>query len=379
MQRAGRTKTAGEGLAAVWRGRGRKMELRRFPVLPPRRGDVLLKLMFSGVCGTDAHIHAGRLAMPAERLIIGHEFVGRVEALGAGASRDGLGNPLRIGDPAVACVAKPCGRCFNCRRGETASCLSFGVTYFRDPEDPPHFHGGFGEHLHSPAANLVRIPRGVSPEAAAAFACAGPTAIRAFDYAGNVCRGELVVVQGLGPVGLFAVAWAARAGCVVAAVGSGRSPERMKLARRLGARLVLDYRRGEPSERVKAVRAMAERLGRGDGADVVFEASGSPAAIPEGLNLMRTRGRYIVPGQYSNSGGVEIAPQIITFKAVRIVGSGQYRLSDVGTYLRFLAANRPLQRVFAACVTHRYPVAEADAAIAAVESGRAVKAVLAGS
>ena len=124
------------------------------------------------------------------------------------------------------------------------------------------------------------------------------------------------------------------------------------------------------------MRALAARLGRGDGADVVFEASGAPAAIPEGLNLVRTLGRYIVPGQYSASGGVEIQPQLITFKAIRIVGSGQYKLADVGAYLRFLARNRPLQRIFAGCVTHRYPVAEAGAALAAAESGRAVKAVL---
>ncbi|HOX07754.1 MAG TPA: alcohol dehydrogenase catalytic domain-containing protein [Planctomycetota bacterium] len=362
--------------AAVFLAARRRLAIRSYPVLPPERGQVRLRLLRSGICGTDVHILAGRLALPGRELILGHEFIGAVEALGSPRLRDGLGLRLRQGDRAIACVARPCGRCFNCRRGETASCLAFGVTYLRDPGEAPHFHGGFAEQLHSPAGNLVRIPRGVDLDAAAAFPCAGPTAIRAFDFAGNLRRGELVVVQGSGPVGLFAAAWAARAGCVVVVIGSGSNPARMKLARRLGARLVLDYRKVDAPARLKAVRALAARLGRGDGADVVFEASGAPTAIPEGLNLVRTLGRYIVPGQYSSSGGVEIQPQLITFKAIRIVGSGQYKLADVGAYLRFLAADRGLQRIFAACITHRHPVGEAAAALAAAAEGRAVKAVL---
>jgi threonine dehydrogenase-like Zn-dependent dehydrogenase len=375
MQLNDKIKTTARGMAAVWRGPGKKLELRSYPVLAPRAGEARLSLVRSGICGTDVHIHTGRLALPGARLILGHEFIGRVDALGRGATRDGLGSPLRQGDLAVACVAKPCGRCFNCRRGE-AACLNFGITYLRDPEEPPHFFGGFAEHLHSPAQNLVRVPRGLSPDAVAAFPCGGPTAIRTFASAGDLRRGELVVVQGTGPVGLFAVAWAVRAGCTVVAIGSGKSPKRLRLARRLGARLVLDYRRTDPAGRLKAVRDLAARLHRGDGADVVFEASGAPSAIPEGLDLVRTQGRYVVPGQYSSSGGVDIQPQLITFKAIRIVGSGPYKLVDVGTYLRFLARTRFLQRVFASCITHRYPVREANAALADAANGLAVKVVL---
>ena len=232
--------------------------------------------------------------------------------------------------------------------------------------------------LCQPAATLVHVPNGISVEAVAAFPCAGPTAIHAFGRAGGLKKGEVVVVQGTGPVGLFAIAWAHAAGCRVAAIGSATNPERMALARRLGAERIWNYRAGTVAERLAEVKQWAARYKRGDGADVVFEASGAPSAIPEGLNLVRTLGRYIVPGQYSSSGSVAINPETITFKALSIVGSSQYALADIQTYLAFLKKNPRLHRVFAACITRRYRVADAVRACAEASAGKAVKAVFAG-
>lgn len=362
------------GLAAVFVGVNKRMEIREYAVTPPRGNDVFLALARSGICGTDIHILEGRLAIPPP-FIVGHEFIGTIRSAGPKARKDGLGNLLRVGDAAIACVADPCGTCFTCAQGETASCLHFGVTNFRDPEKAPHFFGGFGEFLYQPAGCVIKVPRGLNLDAVAAFPCAGPTAIRAFDFAGNLTRGELVVVQGTGPVGLFAIAWAAKAGCKVIAIGSSSNPLRLRMAKELGASLVLDYRKTTQAERAEVVTATATRLRRGNGADVVFEASGAPSAIPEGLGLVRTLGRYIVPGQYSDSGTVAIAPQLITFKAIKIVGSGQYKLKDIATYLRFLRAHVDLQRTFARCITHRYAVKDANRAWANASKGISIKAV----
>ncbi len=367
---------ATRALAAVWQGPGKRFAVRSYPLRPPGRGVVRLALRSSGICGTDVHIHQGKLPLPPGELVLGHEFIGEVRELGTAAARDGLGRELKPGDLAVACVAVPCGSCFNCRRGETSSCMQFGVTYLRDPDERPHFHGGFGECLYSPAANLVKLPRGVSVASAAAFPCAGPTAIRAFKYAGGLQKGELVVVQGTGPLGLFAVAWAATHQCTVAVIGSGANAQRSRLARKLGAKLVIDYRKVRAEKRHARIKALARRLKRGDGADVVFEASGAPQAVLEGLGLLRTRGRYVVPGQYSDRGGVEIPPHLITFRALRVVGSGQYNLGDVKNYLSFLAKRPRLRRIFADCVTHRHPVAEVNRAMAEAADGNAIKGVL---
>jgi len=363
-----------EAKAAVYGAANEALDIRSFEVCVPAGSDVRLALERSGICGTDVHIAEGRLPLPGP-FIPGHEFVGRVEELGPEAGVDGLGRALEVGDLAVACVALACGKCFNCARNEPASCTSFGVTYVRDPEEPPHFFGGFAEMLFSPASALVKLPEGVAVDAAAAFPCAGPTVIRACTYAGGLEPGELVVVQGTGPVGLFAVAWAAIAGCTVVAVGSGRQAERLALARELGATAVFDYRETSAEDLSDEVRRMAAKAGRGDGADVVFEASGSPQALPVGLDLLRTRGRYVVPGQYSNSGPVEIEPQKITFKALRITGSAQYTLSDIRTYLEFLRANEAAQGKLASCITHRYAVEQANEAMADASAGRSIKGV----
>ena len=274
---------------AVFHGTGQAFEVQEFEVAAPEKNTAGLKLLSSGICGTDVHICQGYLKMPDFPLIPGHEFIGTIDALGPGAAADALGNELHCGDIAVACVAVPCGKCFSCLRGERASCLNFSVTYVRDVSDPPHFHGGFAEYLFSPAENLVRIPDGVDPFAAAAFPCGGPTVIRACAYGGGLEKGELVVIQGNGPLGLFALAWAKAHGCRTAVIGSAANPQRMELTRKLEPELFFDYRRDTPEAIRKAVAEHASELARGDGADVVIETSGSADAFPFGLTLLRTR------------------------------------------------------------------------------------------
>lgn len=98
------------------------------------------------------------------------------------------------------------------------------------------------------------------------------------------------------------------------------------------------------------------------GADLVFEASGSPVAVPQGLGMLRNRGVYLIPGQYSNSDGVQIQPEWITFRALHLIGSSQYSLQDVDLYLRFLQSHPQLWPVIDDLVTeysvsqHQYSI-----------------------
>lgn len=363
-----------KALAAVFVEAGRPLEIRRYPVLPPEPGQVRLQMITSGICGTDIHILEGRLPIPPP-FIPGHEFIGRVEALGEGVSTDGLGTRLRKGDSVIACVALPCGACFCCKRGETASCLNFGVSNIKDPENAPHFFGGFADQLHQPAHTLVKIPAAIDVQSVAALPCAGPTILRAVDFAGGLSGEELVVVQGTGPVGLFAVAYAAAAGCTVVAIGSGSIPRRLRAAGELGAQAVMDYRKTTREQRLERVQSLAAKLGRGNGADTVIEASGAPDAFPEGLDLLRTLGRYIVPGQYSSSGSIAIQPELITFKALKIIGSGQYKISDIADYLTFVKKHPKIARAFAGLIDP-FPLRKVKQAVRAVASGKTLKGVL---
>lgn len=359
----------------VFQGAQKEFTIKAYPVLKPETGMAGLELITSGICGTDVHIHGGYLGMPDLPLVIGHEFIGQVTALGAGAAADALGHTLHVGTIAIACVAVPCGLCLNCRKGETASCLAFGVTYVKSSEEPPHFHGGFAEYLFSPARNLVSLPKEVDPLAAAAFPCGGPTIIRACAYGGGLDSGELVVIQGNGPLGLFATAWAKAHHCHVIVIGSAANPQRTELTRRFGADLFIDYRNNTDAEILAQITAQASTLKRGNGADVVIETSGAPTAFSLGLKMLRTRGRYYVPGQYSDRGTVAIEPHAITFKALQIIGSGQYTLADIGTYLHFLKCHPELQTLFAETL-QKFPVGDVNQAMAAAERGDVIKAVL---
>ena len=123
------------------------------------------------------------------------------------------------------------------------------------------------------------------------------------------------------------------------------------------------------------ITAQIRALGNGIGADLVFEASGSPAAVPQGLGMLRNRGLYLVPGQYSNSGGVQIEPQLITFNALHIIGSSQYSVSDVEEYLAFLQAHPELHNAILE-LADCYTVEEINKAFEDAKARKNIKTML---
>lgn len=360
------------GKMAFMTGVDQPLEIREFPVTSPAAGMARLSLAASGVCGTDVHILRGKIpaALP---MALGHEFVGRIEEM---AQEDGKPYGLAVGDYAIVDIACPCGRCKLCREGDDANCLHMATTNSGSPEDAPHFHGGYGEYSYAPVKNLVKIPASLDPKMVCVYACAGPTAMHAIRLAAqanaHVERAEVAVVQGLGPVGTCAVMYLAAMGIPhVLAVGAHVSEERAALAKKLGASEVLDVAQAGFEAVCERVMAVSE----GIGADVVFEASGNPSAVPQGMQMLRNRGVYLVPGQYSNSGNVEIAPQSITFKALHIIGSSQYSLEDVAEYLAFLETHRELHPTILELAAE-YPVDKANEALADAKAGKNIKTML---
>lgn len=358
--------------AAVFKGQRKPFEIREFEITETPSGYGRSELIASGVCGTDLHIYRGTLSVAAPS-IIGHEFVGRLIDCDPDEAAQ---YSLAAGDNVIADIAVPCGKCLLCKTGDDANCVNMAVTNGGSIDVPPYLYGGYAEVNYTPLSNLIKIPEELDPKAAAVFACPGPTAIHAVrlaKQAGVEIDGSVTaVVQGLGPVGSFAVMYLRALGVKkLYAVTAGNNEERERLALRLGADEVLNLDRLGKD----AVTEILSRENGGLGVDLCFEASGAPSAVPQGMNVLRNRGTYLIPGQYSNSGGVEIQPQLITFKALRMIGSSQYSVCDVKEYLDFLCRHKDLQETVLSLSSY-YKVEDVNRAFADALAGKNVKTVL---
>ena len=357
--------------AAVFMGAHKDFEVREFEVTKPPKGYGKMELIASGICGTDLHFHNGKLAI-APPTVIGHEFVGRITELDAA---EGEKYGLRVGDNVIADIAVPCGECILCKSGDDANCVNMKVTNGGSIEVAPYLYGGYAEVNYTPLENLVKIPEGVDPTVAATFACPGPTAIHACELArkGGVDLSSIraAVVQGLGPVGIFAIMYLKALGIPRVYAITASSSARESAAVSLGAERVFNLKR----DGIEAVTKAMQAENGGLGVDLCIECSGAPAAFAQGIDFLRNRGVYLVPGQYSASGGVEIQPQLITFKALHILGSSQYSMCDVRAYLDFLAKHPELQEKIGAFGT-KFKVSEINEAIAYAKSSENVKTLL---
>jgi len=356
--------------AAVFVNVGQPFEVKEFSLAGPEKGLALVRMLASGICGTDIHIIEGKIGLPMLPMVIGHEFIGEIVAVNAQDSASGF----RAGDRVIVTVAKTCHECSMCNTGESATCHNLSVTYFHAPDKPPHLFGGYADHTYAPLGCMTKIPAEIPSKTAAIFACAGPTVFNAVRCGGvegfkNV---HTLVVQGLGPVGLFSVLYAKACGVKnIVAVSTGRNPKRQDLARTLGATHFLSTADSSCEDRVKQVTAISG----GFGADCVIEASGNPDAFNEGMDMLRSRGVYLVPGLYSNRGDIRIKPQLITFKALQIFGSAQYSSDDQAKYIDFLRAHRDCWAAIDSVCTHEWKIADINKAIDACMKGESVKAI----
>ena len=362
------------GKAAILTAVDTPFEIREYPITPPQPGMALLKMEASGICRTDIHIYHGKIPMELPKMI-GHEFIGRIEQI---SPEDSAKYGLSIGDSAIVDIACPCGECPLCLEGDDANCINMGVTNGGNPENAPHFFGGYGQYSYAPIKNLIKLPKELDAVMAGVYACAGPTVIHAFELAKRAnCqlnKAKIAVVQGLGPVGTFAVLYMAKLGIKhIIALTTGSNKQREELALKLGAHEIINL--DEISQ--EQLLAHIKDISGGLGADLVFEASGSIRAVPAGMEMLRNRGVYLIPGQYSNSGKAEISPQLITFNALHMIGSSQYSLSDVETYLSFLHNNPDMHKTIASLASC-YKLEDINKAFEDAMAGRNIKTMLIG-
>jgi L-iditol 2-dehydrogenase len=338
------------------------------PRLEP--GAAILETLYSEVCGTDVHLHHGRLSGVPYPLIPGHVSVGRIAEM-RGPIADVEGAPFREGDVVTFLdVHETCNRCWYCLVAkETTRCPSrkvYGITYGADDG----LLGGWARAMWmKPGVKLIKFPDTLDPETFIGGGCGLTTSIHAVDLA-RIKLGDSVVVLGAGPVGQSSTALAAVSGAEQI-ITIGAPPDRLEFARRMGATATLGLDLPH-EERAAGVRGLTG----GRGADVVIEASGAPEAVPQALDLVRDGGRVIIVGQYTDHGDVAINPhRQINRKHVEIRGCWGSDYSHFHRAVRLAArwSDRIPWRELAA---RQYPLARAGEALAAVEQREVLKAVI---
>ena len=222
-----------DSLAAVLTAFHQPTELQRVPVPDLEPTALLVRVDAATLCGTDVHIWHGQYGSLALPVIPGHETAGTIVDKN-GERRDLTGVPLNRGDRVI--WAYPfCGHCFFCTVAHQPTLCQSGARYGRERSDqPPYLLGGCAEyHYVPPGCDVIRVPDEVSSPLAASAACALRTIMHGFERLGPVGSHETILVQGAGPVGLYAAAVArARGAGKVLVIGAPAS--RLQVATGMG-------------------------------------------------------------------------------------------------------------------------------------------------
>jgi L-iditol 2-dehydrogenase len=248
----------------------------RIPRPDPGKGEVLVRVAFCGVCGSDIPrtFVKGTYHFPT---VCGHEFSGTIEALGPGVEE------YAVGDRVTVFPLLWCGKCAPCELGNYVQCEDYD--YYGSRRD-----GAFAQYLAVPTRNLVRVPDGVSLEAASMTEPAG-VALHAAKRAGGSFVGEWVVIFGAGPIGLMTAQW-------VRMMGARRVilldlvPEKLAMAEKLGFESAFNPRDVDPVEKIRQLTA-------GRGAEVCIEAAGVPITLNQAIKAARVGGRVVILGNPS--------------------------------------------------------------------------------
>ena len=328
---------AGErsGRIAVYDAPGAPFEIRRFPLRPARRGEVLVKIRMSTICRSDIHSWLGHRPNPCPG-VLGHEIIGTIVELGEGITRDMRGEPLAPGE-----------------RITWSEYFIPGPNYYTELLDlpqkspgvdkyghmaataDPHHHGGFGEYCYVlPQSWILKLPAELTDEEATPINCGVATMMCVTERA-EIGMGDAVVVQGLGLLGLYGAAIAKARGARLV-VGLDTVEARREMAARFGVDHAIDPSAMDEAGLVRAVRELC----RPEGADAVIEACGYPEVIPAGIQFLRTGGRYVLGGVVNPDSFVKIDANQILRKLVTLRGVHNYHPRNLVEALEFVRANR---------------------------------------
>jgi L-iditol 2-dehydrogenase len=364
------------GRVVVSNGPQTPFEIREYPVADPGPEEILVKITIASVCGSDLHMWRGETP-PFQRPpgVPGHEMTGVVAKLGRNRKTDTLGRPLKEGDRVAFAYFIPCGACWACLTGTTGCPNRYRSRSALTVEDPPHFHGAYGDYYYLlPRQWVYLVPDELSDELVAPVNCALSQVIYGLNRIG-IWLGDTVVIQGAGGLGINAIAVARDmgAGIIIAVDGI---PERLELARAFGADATINLH--ELPNRADRVARVKELTG-GVGADVCVEVVGVAQVVQEGLEFLRTGGRYLMMGNIVPGAVAEIVPHDAVRQPKTLLGVLAYDAWVIPRALDWLVrshARYPFDRFLAA----RFPLEQIDLAFHqadwAAKAGQVPRAII---
>jgi len=312
--------------------------------------DVLIRVRYTGICGTDVHIYQwdewAQKTIPVP-MAIGHEFVGEIVKVGSNVN-DFFPGDIVSGEGHVVC-----GRCRNCLAGRRHLCAhTLGVGVNRP--------GAFAEYIALPMTNIWRHHPGIDQEVAAIFDPFGNAVHTALSFP---VLGEDVLITGAGPIGIMAIPVARHAGARHIVI-TDMNPYRLDLAKKMGATLAIN-----PAE--TSLPDVQKQLGMSEGFDVGLEMSGNPAALKDMIANMSHGGKIAILGIPSKEMPMDwrqVIFNMITIKGIygREMYDTWYKMSVM------IESGLDISPV----ITHRYAFEDFQKGFDAMISGQTGKVVL---
>ena len=312
--------------------------------------DLLIRVLRTGICGTDLHIYTwdawAQRTIPTP-LVVGHEFVGEVVAVGENV------NDFHPGDIVSGEGHLVCGRCRNCMAGRRHLCAhTQGIGVNRA--------GAFAEYIALPMTNVWHHAPGIDLDVAAIFDPFGNAVHTALSFP---LLGEDVLITGAGPIGIMAAAVARHAGARHVVI-TDLNEYRLNLARRLGVSRAIDVRSA-------SIAGVQVELGMQEGFDVGLEMSGNPAALRDMLSNMAHGGKIALLGVPSAEIAIDWTVVVFNMLTIKgIYGREMYETWYMMTVM--LQSGLDISPV----ITHRFPYQDFEEAFAIARGGEAGKIVL---
>lgn len=322
----------------------KKLKIIETPKPEPNKGEVVIKMMASGICRTDIEL----LYSKAESIDItpGHEVSGIVDCTNEVKK-------FKKNDRVMLNCHSTCGKCKHCQNGDLIFCPQLKTLGFE-------INGGDAEYLVAPESMLRMLPDDITHESGVIISDALGTAYHAVKKA-KVRKNSRVGIVGMGPLGLMSVVCVKYFGGKVIAIDL--IPERLKLAKQFGADIFLNPNKSN-------IRKYIDDYTRNEGLDAVIDFSGSSEAISLGADLSKAKGRLILGGVCSSL-TLDPFEQIIS-KELTIIGSRNYHdneLEDMFT----LAREKPFIQDI---ITHKFKISDAMKAFQIAERREGIKVIL---